>query len=76
MRIIILMIVAGLLLSQIGCTTTQKGAVIGGLSGAAAGAAIGYWGYHNDSDKAISGAAIGALTGAAAGAIIGYFAGE
>lgn len=76
MRIVVVAVLIVSLFSLTGCTTTQKGAAIGALGGGAAGAAIGYWGSDQDSDKAITGAAVGALTGAAAGAIIGYFAGE
>lgn len=49
-----------------GCTTLEKGAVIGGLGGAGLGAIIG-----NQSGQALGGAAIGGAAGAVAGAIIG-----
>lgn len=65
------------LLGLVGCSTTdptQKGAMIGGGSGALAGAALGAI-IGNQSGKAGQGAAIGAglgaLTGAAAGGLIG-----
>lgn len=54
------------LLPIMGCTTTEKGAVIGGLGGAGLGAVIG-----NQSGNAGAGAAIGGVAGAVAGAIIG-----
>lgn len=72
--IFILIIVS--LFTVTGCTTTQKGATIGAIGGAGAGAAIGYWGYNERGQDAAVGAAIGAVTGAATGAIIGYFMGE
>lgn len=49
-----------------GCTTTQKGAGIGSMIGAGAGAIIGH-----QSDKTAEGALIGAAAGAAGGALIG-----
>lgn len=76
MRFAVIALVLVSVLSLAGCTTTQKGMVIGALGGSAAGAAIGYWGYEESRDKATSGALIGAATGAVAGAIVGYFAGE
>ncbi len=48
-------------------TKTKKGAVLGGLAGAAAGRAIG------GHDKAAAGIAIGAATGALAGGLIGRY---
>jgi len=49
-----------------GCTSTQKGAGLGGLMGAGAGAIIGHQSGH-----AKEGALIGAAAGAAGGALIG-----
>lgn len=49
-----------------GCTTTQKGAVVGGLAGAGLGAIIGHQSGHGG-----EGAGIGAAVGGLAGALIG-----
>ena len=49
-----------------GCTTTQKGAAVGGAAGAGLGAIIG-----NQSGHAGAGAGIGAAVGAISGALIG-----
>jgi len=49
-----------------GCTTTQKGAVLGTLTGAGLGAIIGHQSGHGG-----EGAAIGAAVGALSGALIG-----
>lgn len=49
-----------------GCTTAQKGAVIGGAGGAALGGIIGHQSGH-----ATEGALIGAGVGAVSGALIG-----
>ncbi len=49
-----------------GCTTTQKGAVIGGASGAGLGGIIGHQSGHGG-----QGAAIGGAVGAVAGGLIG-----
>ena len=53
-------------LSIIGCTTTQKGAAVGGLGGAALGGIIGHQSGHGG-----EGAAIGAAVGAISGALVG-----
>lgn len=53
------------------CTTTQKGAALGGALGAGAGAIIG-----NQSGKEGEGALIGAAGGALAGALIGDQVGQ
>lgn len=53
-------------LTLLGCTTTQKGAVIGGAGGAALGGIIGHQSGHT-----AEGAAIGAGAGAVTGALIG-----
>lgn len=55
-----------LLVTVSGCTTTEKGAVVGGLGGAGLGAIIG-----NQSGHLAGGAAIGGVAGAVAGALIG-----
>lgn len=49
-----------------GCTTTQKGASIGGVSGAALGGIIGH-----QSDHGVEGAAIGGAVGAVGGMLVG-----
>jgi hypothetical protein len=59
--LIVLAVTAGV----IGCTNTERGAVIGGLGGAAIGTAV--------SDDA-GGAIIGGIAGATAGALIGNVA--
>ena len=53
-------------LTLIGCTTTQKGAGIGALGGAALGGIIGHQSGHG-----VEGALIGAGAGAVGGALIG-----
>jgi len=55
-----------LLVAVAGCTSTQKGATIGGLAGAGIGAGIGSLSSH-----AGAGALIGGVGGAVAGALIG-----
>ncbi|HOW34987.1 MAG TPA: glycine zipper domain-containing protein [Candidatus Omnitrophota bacterium] len=50
----------------VGCTTTEKGAAIGGGTGAVLGGIIGHQSGHG-----VGGALIGAGAGAVAGAIIG-----
>ena len=49
-----------------GCTTTQKGATVGGLGGAALGGIIGH-----QSDHGVEGAAIGGAVGAVGGMLVG-----
>ena len=49
-----------------GCTSTQKGAALGGLGGAAIGGIIGHQSGHG-----VEGAAIGAGVGAVTGALVG-----
>ncbi len=59
-----------LLLTAVGCASMnnkEKGAIIGGATGAAAGAVIG-----NQTGSTARGAIIGAVVGGAAGAIIGH----
>lgn len=53
---------------QLGCSSTKKGATIGGVLGAGAGAVIG-----NQSGHSTTGGIAGAAIGAAAGAIIGDY---
>lgn len=73
-----------LLVSVTGCTTTQKGAVVGALGGAAIGGVGGYLLGDVDEDNnsrakeenALQTAAVGALVGAVVGGIIGYFSTE
>ena len=55
-----------LMLSFVGCTTTQKGATVGGLGGATLGGIIGH-----QSGDGVKGAAIGGAVGTAAGLFIG-----
>jgi len=62
-RTLLFLILVGLLA---GCTTTQKGAGIGAVTGAGVGAIIGH-----QSGKTAEGAVIGGLAGATAGALIG-----
>jgi len=50
----------------LGCTTTQKGAAVGGVAGAGLGAIIGTQSGHG-----AEGAGIGAAVGAISGALIG-----
>lgn len=52
--------------ASISCTTTQKGAALGGLGGAALGGIIGHQSGHG-----VTGALIGAGAGAVGGALIG-----
>lgn len=66
-KLISLVMLLSLLLVIAGCTTTEKGAVIGGLGGAGAGAIIG----NAYSHQALAGAGIGGVAGAVAGAVIG-----
>jgi hypothetical protein len=76
MRIVAVVMIFVSFLLLTGCTSTQKGMAIGGLGGAAAGGAIGYFAGDSKTDDLVSGALIGAATGAVAGAVIGYFSGE
>ena len=69
MKSIILMIISLCMGSAIGCTYdnyAQRGAMIGGVTGSALGAAIG-----DASDAPLAGAAVGALAGTLTGAAIG-----
>ena len=62
-NILLLMLLPFILIS---CTTTQKGAAIGGLGGAAIGGIIGHQSGHGT-----EGALIGAGVGAVSGALVG-----
>ena len=53
-------------LTILGCTTTQKGAAVGGLGGAALGGIIGHQSGHG-AEGAVLGAAVGAVSGALVG---------
>lgn len=55
-----------LVLLLAGCTTAQKGAVVGGAAGAGLGGIIGHQSGHT-----AAGAGIGAAVGAVSGALIG-----
>ena len=69
MKSIILVIISLCMSSAIGCTYdnyAQRGAMIGGVTGSALGAAIG-----DASDAPLAGAAVGALAGTLTGAAIG-----
>lgn len=57
---------AGLILFLAGCTTTQKGAAVGGLGGATLGGIIGHQSGHG-----VAGAAIGGAVGTVGGMIVG-----
>lgn len=65
MKYSILFVVAIMIVS-VGCTTTQKGGVIGGLGGATIGGIIGH-----QSDHGVEGAAIGGAIGAVGGMVVG-----
>lgn len=58
--------VAVLTLLVLGCTTTQKGAAVGGVGGAALGGIIGHQSGHG-----VEGALIGGGVGAVTGALVG-----
>ena len=55
-----------LILAGMGCTTTEKDAAIGGLSGAAIGGVIGH-----QSGNGVAGAAIGGVVGTVGGMVAG-----
>ena len=76
MRFLSVILTIMLLVSLCGCTSTQKGALVGGTVGCAAGAGIGYFAQDEKAEDALMGAVVGAATGALAGAIIGYYSGE
>lgn len=65
-KLICLVLLLLLVTTLSGCTTTEKGTVLGGLGGAGIGAIVG-----SQSGHAAGGAAIGGVGGAVAGAIIG-----
>lgn len=66
MRILLIAVLMIGMVTVYGCTTTQKGAGLGSLIGAGAGAIIG-----NQSDHAAEGAVIGAAVGGLGGALVG-----
>jgi hypothetical protein len=59
-----MLIVAALLVPLGACSQTEKGAAIGGLGGAAVGAAV--------AGDPVEGAVVGGAVGAVAGALIGH----
>ena len=59
-----LIILAALLIPLGACSQTEKGAAIGGLGGAAVGAAV--------AKNPVQGAVVGGAVGAVAGALIGH----
>lgn len=68
MRIVI-WFVAVFAIGIVGCTTTQKGATLGGLGGATIGGIIGH-----QSDHGVAGAAIGGAVGTVGGMLAGEHA--
>ena len=64
----VLVLAVALVGLQIACSSTQKGAAVGGVVGAGAGAVIG-----NQSGHSTTGAVAGGAVGAAVGAIIGDY---
>lgn len=64
MKALTILAISALLLA--GCTTTQKGAAVGGVAGAGLGAIIGHQSGHG-----LEGAGIGAAVGALGGALVG-----
>ncbi len=67
-KLLTLATVLALLVSAVSCTKTQKGAVIGGSTGAVLGGIIG-----KRTGNTAAGAIIGAAVGGAAGAAIGHY---
>src|SRR3989339_2102316 len=65
-KAVVLTIMMLMPLAIISCTTTQKGAAIGGLGGAALGGIIGHQSGHG-AEGAVIGAAVGAISGAVVG---------
>lgn len=65
MKVLGLVMLIGVIVLS-GCTTTQKGAVVGGVAGGGLGAIIGHQSGH-----AGEGAAIGAAVGTLGGVIVG-----
>jgi uncharacterized protein YcfJ len=71
-RLILMLAIFGLVIFSSGCassgstTQTKKGAVLGGLIGAGAGAIIGH-----QSGRGLEGAAIGGAVGAVGGGVVG-----
>ncbi len=66
MRKMILVVLAISAIALVGCSTTQKGAAVGGGAGAVLGGIIGHQSGHGT-----EGALIGAGLGAASGALVG-----
>jgi uncharacterized protein YcfJ len=60
------LVLAAMVVTTFGCTTTQKGAALGGLGGATVGGIIGH-----QSDHGVEGAAIGGAIGAVGGMLVG-----
>ena len=58
------MLVLSLLLPLVACSRTEQGAAVGGLGGAAIGAAV--------ANNPVQGAVVGGAAGAIAGAVIGH----
>ncbi len=65
-KLISLLLLSVLIGSVSGCTTTQKGAAVGGLGGAALGGIIGHQSGHG-AEGAVIGGAVGAISGALVG---------
>jgi uncharacterized protein YcfJ len=59
-------IIAAFIVALASCTTTQQGAAVGGLGGAAIGGIVGHQSGHG-----VAGAAIGGAAGALGGAVVG-----
>ena len=60
------LVIGILVIAAIGCTTTEKGAALGGLGGATIGGIIGH-----QSDHGVAGAAIGGAVGTVGGMLVG-----
>lgn len=61
-----IIVMCAVVITSVGCTTTQKGAALGGLGGATIGGIIGH-----QSDHGVEGAAIGGAIGAVGGMVVG-----
>ncbi|MCR6673834.1 hypothetical protein [Devosia ginsengisoli] len=66
------LIIAATCLSLAACTTTQQGAVVGGLGGAVVGAGV----TGGSAVGTLVGAGVGAVAGAAAGNVLGRVSGS
>lgn len=75
-RLISIILLVSMVSLLCGCTGTQKGAVVGALSGAAIGGAGWYLAQDKETEDVITGVAVGALVGAVVGGVIGYYAEE